>query len=115
MQIIRFFPRQAVAGGSATLYSEIYEVPDAAQVITELRLYSYSGTGAVSATIQDSMSPTFAPDTAWRDVASNGLSAVTGLVLSGSGLQRFVRAKLTVASTITGAIVAVEGVTKDPT
>lgn len=115
-QMIHFFPRQAFPRGVTDIYSEIYDVSDYAQVVAELKLYAYSGTGSVSAVLQDCMDSTFAPDSLWRDVASQSLAATgVGATFSASALLRFARVKFSMA-TFTGAVVAsVEAEARDKT
>jgi hypothetical protein len=113
-QVIRFFARQALSGGSGTLNSEIFEVPDAAQIVAELRCYAISGslgTVGVSGVIQDCMCSLL---DSWRNVASAMVTGVTGLMISGTALQRYVRAQLLV-NAVSGAIVSLEGVARDST
>lgn len=114
-QIIRFFPRQALAGGASTgINSEVFEVPDAAAIVAELRCYAISGSTAsigVSGVIQDCMSPQL---DFWRNVASFMVTGVTGVLLSGTGLCRFVRGVLAPGN-LSGAIVSFEGVARDAT
>jgi len=113
-QIIEFFPRQAVPPATGvTIYSEIYEVSDYAQIVARLRLDSFSGTGSISAILQDTMEPGLAPDSLWRSVASQSLGSAAGAVFSAGGLLRFVRMKLD-ASALTGAaMVTVDAVAKE--
>jgi len=115
MQIIQFFPRQPIAGGAVTLYSEVYDVADYAQIVAQLKIDAYSGTNPISAILQDCMDPVLAPDTAWRNVASNSLASIGSAMLSGSGLLRFARMQLTVSSTVTGTILSVDAVAKEMT
>jgi hypothetical protein len=114
-QVMQFFQRQAVNGGPTTLHSEVYEVSDYSQIVTELRIYFFSGAGTISAVLQDCMDPTFAPDTMWRDVTSQALAITGSVTFSGSGLLRFARMNLTVPTGVTGAILSVEGEGREKT
>jgi len=113
-QVIRFFPRQAIAGGALTIYSEVYEVaPETVQILAEYRLWAYSGVGAVSAIIETTMNSTLAPDSAWSAVGSTGVIAAGATIMSASPILRFVRGKISAVSTVSGAVLHLEGVTKD--
>lgn len=116
-QIISFIPREAVTGGDATLYSEVYEVSSYAQIVAEIRVHTFAGAGTISAILQDTMEPCLAPDSLWRDAATQTATWPTGNVnvFSGSGLLRFARMKLVIPATLTGAIISVEGEGKEHT
>lgn len=113
-QVLRFFPRQAFPGAAGiSIYSEIFEIPDNAQVVAELRCYAISGaaTSGVSAFIQDCMNQQL---DSWRDVYSAHVSAVAqGSMIVASSLCRFVRAKIIPA--VSAAIVSFEGMSRDAT
>jgi len=115
-QVLRFFPRQALPPGSAgqTFYSEIFEVPNAAQITAELRAYGISGApvgSAVSATIQDCMTPQL---DSWRDVVSSAVSGSSqAQFITASNLCRFVRAR--VQPSVSAAMISFEGVARDAT
>ena len=120
-QIIRFFPKQGVGPltTAVTMYGNSYEIPGIAQIVAELRAYSFSGAGSVSAFIQDCMDPAQAPDTVWRDLASATLTGGVGSLsvsayINASNLQRYCRGKFIVTN-VTGAMLAFEGVGRETT
>lgn len=115
-QVIRFFPRQALAGGAvaAGLNSDVFEVPEAAQVLAEFRCYAMAGQTAsigVSGVIQACMNSQL---DSWTNIASAMVTGVTGIMMSANPLCRFIRGVL-IPGNLSGAIVSFEGLAKNST
>ena len=102
MENIRFFPRQVLAGtetAAGDTYSDIFDVSAYPVLTVELRIYTANPAAAsVSCDIEQSMDPTFRPDS-WST-----LGTLTVVAAAGQGSQRttlnnparFVRAKVRV-------------------
>jgi hypothetical protein len=109
-KILSFFPRQAVLGGTS-ITSEVFDVSDIAQLIVDLRVYSFGGGYGVSAFLYDSPSPN--PDN-WRTKDQIGVGGVGLSTITTSQLYRFVRARLGFTGN-SGSIVSVEGIGREST
>ncbi len=63
MGMLSFFPRQVVAGDEgapASIYSEVFEVTDYAQIVAEVRVYSANpSVAAIAVDFEESSDPTF--------------------------------------------------------
>ena len=100
-RVITFFPKQVYMGAQAgplTVISEIFELSEENELLVELRVHG-SNPSSLSLTgqIETTSDSTFV-DSAWKQAGSNvaTTSLQTGTV---TGLQRYVRAKLTVPTT----------------
>ena len=99
-QVISFFARQAIMGntGSATFYSEIFEVPQGAQFVAQFRVdasldEAVSGTGILEHCMDQRLTPT----NVWTQVGTSMSAVVGGSAYQAvSNLGRFLRAKITV-------------------
>jgi hypothetical protein len=118
-RVISFCPRQVLAGHAnlnTDNYSEIFDLSDISTLQAEFRVMGVSATTAnLVATIEESSDPTLA--SSW---AVNGPTmtitgtAITNPVRSGySGLQRFVRAKITMPSGVYGTV-CLYGTAREP-
>jgi hypothetical protein len=120
MQAISFFPRQVLAGtetSTADTYSEIYDVGSFSALVVELRVYTANPASAVIAVeIEQSMDPTFRPDS-WSTLGTLNVTASGGAGVASasySGPARFVRAKCTMPAA-SYATVHVEAVAREST
>lgn len=99
-KIIDFFPRQTLAGNSASIgkhYSQIFELTEETSLDVRLIVSSNTSVAQVSGFLEESSDPSLA-DQGWKVVAGN-FGLVTGISgLHYSGLARFVRARVEVPS-----------------
>ena len=122
-EVIRFFSRQAVVSNSgvganaAAIYSEIFDLSQYSKLEVELLMFSnndVASSNQVSVQIEETSDPAFSPDT-WT-AKGNAMSTSGAPPKRGfqnlSAFQRFVRAKMTIASGM-NAIVSVEGVARE--
>jgi len=125
-QVIRFFPQQALVGspsgsGTATFYSEIFEVAGYEKLQLQACLMTMSRSGGtpvaqVTADLETTSDSRFASGT-WLDTSGTALTLSTLPQASGgvfSGLLQYVRAKVTVSED-TSCMLMVEGVAKEVT
>lgn len=101
-RFLNFFPRQMMMGdasASGTIYSDIYDVREVANVTTELRLYTSSGAGAVSVQLEQSDDPTLST-AGWSNYGTALTKTGGGLVIGTVGTVpgRFLRAKIQAAA-----------------
>jgi hypothetical protein len=109
-RIITFLPKQTITGNDIEIYSEVFDVTEYPRISANFKVDSFWGVGSISAILQDTMEPSLEPAEFWRDVVSAGKnSAPSEAVLTGGGLLRFIRLKLTAGPGISGAVVSVEG------
>ena len=113
-RVLVFCPKQTLVGtpqsGGQDYYSEIFDVTDVSLLTAEMQVFGTTNTaGVVSGFLEETADPAF-------DAASwtqNGSAlVVTGVGLSKqsySGLQRFVRAKVTLPSGVSARL-CVDGV-----
>jgi hypothetical protein len=100
-RVVSFCAKQMVGGnqGAMTIYSDVFDVTEASQLVNELRVYGVSATGSViTGQIQETSDPTLG-DSAWSQLSTDFLQTGTGVQKSAiANPQRFVRAKITIPS-----------------
>lgn len=101
-RVIRFLPRQSVAGNDTSavgLFSEIFDVTDLETLVVETRVYSAEpATAAITVSIEETSDPAFA---LWTELGTASVTASSGVGRTKTTLSnptRFVRAKYTVAA-----------------
>jgi hypothetical protein len=102
-QFVSFFHRQMIMGnaaGSATIYSDIYDVSDATMMIAELRAYAGSGgtpSNSVTGTIEQTSDSSFAATwSTYGSLSQTGVGTATSTITTAP--LRYVRAKLEMAA-----------------
>lgn len=112
-RVIRFLPRQVVAGTGGTavpIYSPIFEVVGIDTIVVETQVYTASGTTmAFTVDIQETSDPTFA-DGSWNSLGTCSVASPPGQNKATlPNPLRFVRAKITasVDDTFTASVEAV--------
>lgn len=112
-QIIQFFEKLKF-DGNVTVNSEIFEVTDYIQLVSQLNVSTVTGTNpSISAVLQDTMDPCFAPDAVWRDAASQSLAVAGTGIFTASNLLRFARVRVTSQGTGVSFIVSVTSVARE--
>jgi hypothetical protein len=106
-RLLEFFKRQVVAGSQAatvTIYSEIYEVAEIAEIAVELNVYGANPTNAnITGSIDNTSDYTFSPGS-WQALAPIAQAGVGVAKVVAPSPLRYVRASLTIPA---GAIATV--------
>ena len=112
-QILNFFPKQQISGG-ATLYSPPFDISQFSGIVIEFRIFAYSGSLAITGSIEESSDPDLDP-ASWSQISSSALSAVGATKFTyANPCLRFLRAKIVSVSTANG-VIAIQGICREAT